>query len=121
MLAEELRECVQEWEVGEEKVSCVTTDNGAHIVSAIRELDWPWLNCFGHNLNVAVNNAMKDKEKTDRAFGVCRSINGAFAHSWQRRRELRKAQEELNLPQHSLITVIFISIAYCSYLNISYF
>lgn len=49
VLAEELRECAQEWGITEEKVSC----------NAIRNLDWPWLNCFGHNLNVAVNYAIK--------------------------------------------------------------
>ncbi|KAM3842487.1 E3 SUMO-protein ligase ZBED1 [Diretmus argenteus] len=105
VLAEALTEAMHDWDIEDSKISCVTTDNGANIVAAIRELKWPWLNCFGHNLNLAVNNSLqKEKVKTDRAFGVCRSINGAFAHSWQRRREFSKVQEQLNLPQHKLIT-----------------
>ncbi len=36
----------------EEKESCVTTDNEANIVNTIRNLNWPWLNCFGHNLHI---------------------------------------------------------------------
>ncbi|XP_067280629.1 E3 SUMO-protein ligase ZBED1-like [Pseudorasbora parva] len=105
VLSEALKEIVLDWDIEESKISCITTDNGANIVAAIRDLKWPWLNCFGHNLNVAVNYSLqKEKPKTDRAVGICRSINGAFSHSWLRRRELRKAQEQLNLPQTMLIT-----------------
>ncbi|MBN3309591.1 ZBED1 protein, partial [Amia calva] len=104
-LADSLLESVKEWHVDERKMSCVTTDNRANFVAAIRQLNWPWLNCFGHNLNVAINNSLqKEKASTDRAFGVCRAINGAFSKSWPQRRELMKAQEELNIPHHSLIT-----------------
>ncbi|XP_049918940.1 zinc finger BED domain-containing protein 4-like [Epinephelus moara] len=96
-----LNEGMRAWGIKEKKIACITTDNGANIVAAVRELQWPWLSCFGHNLNVADNNSLsKEKRRTDRAFGVCRSINAAFSHSWQR----RKAQEELGLPDHRLIT-----------------
>lgn len=75
-------------------------------VAAVRQLKWPWLNCFGHSLNLAVNYSLqKEKAKTDRAFGVCRSINGTFSHSRQRWWELCKAQEQLNIPQHMLLMV----------------
>lgn len=104
-LAEVLTEVVHDWDIEECNISCITTDNGANIVAAIRGLKWPWLNCFGHNLNVAVNYSLqKEKPRTDRAFGICRSINGAFSHSWQRRRELCTMQEQLNLPQTMLVT-----------------
>ncbi|XDV20327.1 hypothetical protein PO909_025676 [Leuciscus waleckii] len=104
-LADSLLESIKEWAVDERKISCITTDNGANVAAAVRQLNWPWLNCFGHNLNVAINNSLqKEKASTDRAFGVCRATNGAFSKSWHRRRELVKAQEELNIPNHSLIT-----------------
>jgi hypothetical protein len=106
VLAEALKVGAQEWGIEEEKISCITTNNGANIIAAVRELKWPWLNCFGHNLNMAINNALDgEKDRTSRAFGVCRAINGAFSHSWQRKRELSKAQDELPLPNHALITV----------------
>nr|XP_055030442.1 E3 SUMO-protein ligase ZBED1-like [Misgurnus anguillicaudatus] len=104
-LEEALQESVHEWKIEEKKISCITTDNGANVVAAIRQLKWPWLSCFGHNLNIAINNSLKKQQaSTDRAFGVCRAVNTAFSHSWWRRRELSKAQEELKLPHHSLIT-----------------
>ncbi len=36
--------------------------------------------------------------------GVCKKLVSAFCNSWKRRRELAKAQAELGLPAHQLIT-----------------
>ncbi|XP_067303173.1 E3 SUMO-protein ligase ZBED1-like [Pseudorasbora parva] len=104
-LAAALRAALQEWQLDEKKLSAITTDNAANIHAAIRSLHWPWLNCFGHNLNLAVTNALHDqRQKTERALGLCRNIVGAFSHSWQRKHELHKKQVDLGLPNHSLIT-----------------
>ncbi|XP_067226603.1 E3 SUMO-protein ligase ZBED1-like [Chanodichthys erythropterus] len=104
-LEEALREAINDWKLQEKQIACITTDNGANIVAAIRQLKWPWLSCFGHNLNLAINNSLAQQSaSTDRAFGVCRAVNTAFSHSWLRRRELQKAQVEIKLPEHSLIT-----------------
>ncbi|XP_060774010.1 zinc finger BED domain-containing protein 4-like [Neoarius graeffei] len=104
-LEDALRSTIMEWNIQEKRIACITTDNGANIVAAIRQLKWQWLSCFGHNLNLAINNSLaQQKASTDRAFGVCRAVNAAFSHSWLRRNELRKAQVEMNLPEHSLIT-----------------
>ncbi len=66
VLAANLQESTDSWawRVPKEKLSCVTTDNGANIINSFRDLEWPWLNCFGHNLTVAVNSAGKKEEKT---------------------------------------------------------
>ena len=73
-------------EIQEKQIACITTDNGANIVAAIRQLKWPWLSCFGHNLNQAINHSLaQQRASTDRAFGVCRAVNVAFVHSWLRR------------------------------------
>jgi len=104
VLGEALQDGLQAWGVGEDKVVCNTIDNGANIVAAVCDLKWPWISCFGHNLNLAVNNALN--KETDRAFGVCRQINRTFSHSWQRRQQLRKEQEQQGIKKPlSLITV----------------
>ncbi len=59
-LAAALRAALQEWQLDEKKLSAITTDNAANIYAAIRSLHWPWLNCFGHNLNLAVKNGLHD-------------------------------------------------------------
>ncbi len=106
-LADALQEALHDWGLEDNKVSCITTDSGSNIKAAVRNLGWPWLSCFGHNLNLAVSNTIEKTEKarTDRALAVCRTINGMFSHSWRRKRELQKAQVELGLPEHSLVTV----------------
>ncbi|XP_078023585.1 E3 SUMO-protein ligase ZBED1-like [Epinephelus lanceolatus] len=103
-LGENLKSALADWELDEHKLVCITTDNGANIVAAVRNLGWPWLNCFGHNLHLAVSHGLdSDKDRTARAIGLCKSLVNTFNLSWIKRRDLRKAQSEANLPQHSLI------------------
>ena len=105
-ISEALRSAFDEWSLDEKKLACVTTDNGANIVAAVRQLGWTWLNCFGHNLHLAVTNAMASvKDRTSRAMGQCHTLLGVFSQSWLKRRDLAKAQAELQTPQHVLIMV----------------
>ncbi|RXN13466.1 zinc finger BED domain-containing 1-like protein [Labeo rohita] len=103
-ISDALRHAFEEWSLDEKKLTCITTDNGANIVAAVKKLNWPWLNCFGHNLHLAVTNAMASvKDRTARAMGLCHTLVSTFSHSWLKRRDLAKAQAELQIPQHSLI------------------
>lgn len=82
-IAECLRCILSDWALDEKKISCITTDNGANIVAAVAKLGWSWLNCFGHNLHLAVTNAIaSEKERTARALGLCRSLVNTFSMSW---------------------------------------
>lgn len=107
ILKDALQEALHEWGLKEENVVCLTTDSGANIKAAARLLEWPWLSCFGHNLNLAVTNTIDktEKKRTDHALDVCRKINRLFSHSWRRRRELKASQANLGLEPHELITV----------------
>ncbi|KAL0147863.1 hypothetical protein M9458_056822, partial [Cirrhinus mrigala] len=68
------------------------------------KLGWPWLNCFGHNLHLAVTNAIaSEKDRTVRALGLCRNLVNTFSMSWLKRRDLKKAQMEADIPQHNLV------------------
>ncbi len=82
---------------------CLTTDSGANIVKAAHDLAWPCISCFGHNLQLAMTNAMKDEPRISRAVGICKRI--VFSQSWKRRRDLSKAQLELKLPVKSIVSV----------------
>ena len=110
-MAEALKEQLQDWQLDPKNLSAITTDNGANIVAAITKvLCWPWVNCFGHNLHLAVNNTLdepKNKKTIDNTMQRCRSTIGQFSHSWKRTREMHKAQEELGLPENRLITVSY--------------
>ena len=76
-IAEALHSAFEEWSLDEKKLACITTDNGANIVAAVRKMDATWLNCFGHNLHLAVTNEMTSvKDRTARAMGLCHSDRG---------------------------------------------
>lgn len=49
-------------------------------------------------------NAVKDDGRIARAAGLCKKLVGHFSHSWKEKVALKKAQNEHNLPEHSLIT-----------------
>ena len=105
-ITEALCSAFDEWSLDEKKMVCITTDNGANIAAAVRKLSWTWLNCFRHNLHLAVKNAMASvKDRTSRAMGLCHTLVDAFSQSWLKRKDLAKTQAELQIPQHGLIMV----------------
>ncbi len=108
MIAESMEETLSMWNLKSECQVCITTDSVSNIVNAARRLSWPRLSCFGHNLHLGVLKAIKDDSRCSRALGLCRKIVAAFSGSWKRKREFTKAQINLNLQQHSQISVSFI-------------
>ncbi|XP_057691298.1 E3 SUMO-protein ligase ZBED1-like [Corythoichthys intestinalis] len=103
-IAAALKEAVASWNLDEEHLVCITSDNAANIVRAASLNKWTRLQCFGHRLHLAVENAVKKSDKIDRALSICKKLVGHFSHSWKARAALEDAQKELNLPSHSLIT-----------------
>lgn len=72
--------------------------------SAAKKLNWTRLSCFGHNLDLAINKALNKDKRCSRASALTRKVVSAFSCSWKRKRELTKAQINLGIPQHSLIS-----------------
>ena len=107
-LGEALKTTLESWDLLPEKQVCITTDSGSNIVKATRDLHWPRLACFGHNLHLAVSKAVDDS-RCSRALGLGRKIVSSFHTSWKRKRELSKVLLSLNIKDRSLISVS----AYC--------
>ena len=80
------------------KQVCLTTDNGSNLVRAAHLLKWLHVPCFGHNLHLAITNAIKD-DSLSRAIGVTRKQITSFTHSWKKK-ELTKDQTDLGIPHH---------------------
>ncbi|XP_039460734.1 zinc finger BED domain-containing protein 4-like isoform X1 [Oreochromis aureus] len=105
-----LRDTLESWELQECHLVCVTTDNATNNISAMELNQWERLQCFGHRLQLAIENALKaltpvsTKQAVERAVGVCKKVASAFSKSWKKKRELAKAQAVLGLPPHQLIT-----------------
>ena len=104
-LSEILTETLTQWKLQAHKQVCITTDNGSNMVCATTvRLMWTHLPCFGHNLHLAVVNSTKDEPRVQRCLGLCRKLVSAFSHSWKKKCDLAKAQSDLGVPQHSLVT-----------------
>ena len=73
------------------------------MVRASHLLNWLHVPCFGHNLHLAITNAIKDDSRISRAIGVTRKLITSFSHSWKKKRDLTKVQTDLGIPHHSLI------------------
>ncbi len=84
MISEALEETLKEWELCPLKQVCLTTDSGANMVAAARNLGWTRISCFGHNLHSGVTKALDKDRKFERALGVARKIVSAFSCSWSR-------------------------------------
>ncbi|KAK7891329.1 hypothetical protein WMY93_023292 [Mugilogobius chulae] len=102
-IANGLKDAMAAWTLREEKLVCMTTDNASNIRLAAELNGWTRLQCFGHRLHLAIENAMKDP-RVSRAVGVCKKIVASFSYSWKKKRDLAEAQKQLNLPEHSLKT-----------------
>ena len=63
----------------------ITTHNGSN---ACHILDWLYLPCFGHNLYLAITNAVKDDPRVARALRVIMELIAPFAHSWNKKNEI---------------------------------
>ncbi|MGH0166862.1 UNVERIFIED_CONTAM: hypothetical protein FKN15_051702 [Acipenser sinensis] len=60
------------------------------------------LSYFGHNLDLCVNHGLKI-DSVQRAVRVCRLVVAHFHRSWKKKRDLKKEQQKLGLPDHKLI------------------
>ncbi|XP_038161489.1 E3 SUMO-protein ligase ZBED1-like [Cyprinodon tularosa] len=99
-----LKECLANWDLKEEAQTCITTDNATNMVKAMELNQWTRLQCFGHRLHLAIENAVKDDQRIKRATGLCKQLVAVFSHSWKKKATLKQAQEDLNLPQQSMVT-----------------
>nr|XP_054596370.1 E3 SUMO-protein ligase ZBED1-like [Nothobranchius furzeri] len=103
IIAHGLKDALSSWGLSEERLVCMTTDSGTNIIKALKDNNWPSLQCFGHRLHNAIESGVKDP-RIDRAIGVCKKAVSAFSYSWKKRRDMTEVQAELGLPQHLLIS-----------------
>jgi len=53
-LAQGLKDALSSWSLKEDKLTCITTDNGQNIAKAISLNDWTRLQCFSHRRHLAI-------------------------------------------------------------------
>ena len=70
-LDEGLEETLRSWSLDVTRQACITTDSVSNIKWTTEDLGWRHISCFGHNLNLAVNKALKDSHCVS-TIGACR-------------------------------------------------
>ena len=70
----------------------------SHVLRTTARLTWMRLPCFGHNLHLAVINSTKEDPR------VQRTVENLCLVSHTAGNDLTKAQSDLGLPQHALVT-----------------
>ncbi|XP_061550161.1 E3 SUMO-protein ligase ZBED1-like [Phycodurus eques] len=105
MIGTILKEVLESWELREDMLICLTTDDATNN-SSLHLTEWDRLQCFGHHLELAIASSLKTPSQTQaavkRAVGLCKQVTGTISNSFKRRRDLAKAQVDLDLPIHQL-------------------
>ncbi|KAK6176239.1 hypothetical protein SNE40_014559 [Patella caerulea] len=101
-MAEEIKVTLQKWNLKLDDVISGTTDNASNNSTMFTALEKQQLSCFGHNLDLAVNEGLKI-DTVSRAVRLVRVAVDTFTRSWKKSRDLNIKQKELNFPEHKLI------------------
>ena len=54
-------------------------------------LNWKDLPCFGHNLHLAIGNALKDDRRVECTVAVCKKLVSSFSYSYKKKNEIWRA------------------------------
>lgn len=101
-IAAHLKAAAEEWGVLEEVSACVH-DNASNMVLANQcFLEWESVPCFGHTLQLAINDGFKIAS-VSHVVATCSRLESYFHHSTVATAALKRKQVEQNLPNHKLI------------------
>nr|XP_050024257.1 zinc finger BED domain-containing protein 4-like [Dermacentor andersoni] len=98
-----LTEIVKEWSLDLSTVPVdVVTDNGRNIRAAMRQIQWIPLQCLGHTLQLAIEDA-KETPLVSLLCKKARALVGHYKHSAKPTRRLRECHKRMELPSIDLI------------------
>ena len=84
---------------GTEHTTTFVSDNASDISKALRqEGGFVWFGCAGHHMNLIVRNGFKKNQTAARLLTKCKNIVKAVNHSQPILYDVRKYQEELDIP-----------------------
>lgn len=97
-----ITQTLHDWGLGT-KVVAIVRDNGRNITSALEMSDYQHLPCLAHSFQLVVKDGLLNNKIITNLTANCRRIVGHFKHSSRACKELKKAQELLNMKHHKLI------------------
>lgn len=70
IIAQGLKDALTSWNLDEDRLVCMTTDSGTNIIKALRDNEWPNLQCFGHKLHNAIGKSLMSMHSTAQLMHV---------------------------------------------------
>ncbi|KAL7857228.1 hypothetical protein SRHO_G00161270 [Serrasalmus rhombeus] len=55
VIAQGIKDTLSSWNLAEDRLSCMTTDSATNMIKALKDNEWPSLQCFGHRLHNAID------------------------------------------------------------------
>ena len=101
-LADELKDTLARWDLQDDNLVSVTTDNARNIVCATEILTWPHFNCFAHTLQLGVKKSMEIPQ-ISKALARARRVVSHFYHSSKSSYILKQKQVDLHVNQLNLV------------------
>ena len=77
-LGKAMKDMLEHWKLNAEKQIAITTDNGANIKKACKDIEWTNVPCFGHNLHLAITNTFKKCPEDWSCIGDLQKDRGSF-------------------------------------------
>ncbi|XP_075783972.1 zinc finger BED domain-containing protein 4 [Pelodiscus sinensis] len=84
------------------QIGITVTDNQS-IGKTLNESDYSSVQCFGHTVNLIVNEAIKSQRMVQNLLSIARKICERVHRSAKAKEKLAELQKEYELPQHQLI------------------
>ena len=91
-IAEAMTEVLDNWNLNPTNLVATTTDNGSNVLHAFWILDWCQISCFGHNLDLALTNSLKE-DRFQHVVKRCHALTALFHRRWKKNRDLLEKAE----------------------------
>ena len=99
-----LKHILSDYKIDRTAVSAVVTDNASNMDLAVRLGEWNSRHCFGHTLQLAIDDGIKMSPGIQEMIKSAKAIVAFYNHSTKATERLQELQEQLSLQNHRLIT-----------------
>ena len=101
-IASLINSCIQYWKIAE-KLTYLVRDNAANYIAGLRDAGIPNFGCLAHTLQLVIHDGVLVQRCVQDLLAASRKLVGHYKHSNIALQTLRRIQNQLNIPQHSLI------------------
>lgn len=97
---------LEEWNIDKQRVLLVLRDSGANMVKGMRLAEMPDLSCSAHTLQLIINDGLSSQRVVVGILAKLKRIATHFNHSVVAQQGLSVIQEEVGVPQHSILQAV---------------